>query len=232
MNKILLYIPLCMLFGLISCDTDMDNYSEPNETLTGKVIDAATGQPLLTEQPNGFQIRYKEIGYSTEAPDRYFWGKADGTYQHTKLFANQYEITVVNGPFIQSETKVIDIKGVTELDFTVTPYLNISGSDIALNGDVLTVKFTINRPPAVTSKLNSAFIAIDWNPNVGNAVNKIKETINYSATNDSDILGIPQTIQVDLKDLKKGYTYYVRIGACTDTNTSRYNYSEVLEFDY
>lgn len=232
MNKICLYISLCMLFGLISCESEMDNYSEPKETLTGKVIDAATGQPILTEQPNGFQIRYKEVGYSADAPDRYIWGKADGTFQHTKLFANQYEITPVNGPFVQPETKVIDIKGVTELDFTVTPYLNISEFTTSLTGGVLTVNFTINRPDVVTSKLNYAFIAIDWNPNVGNAVSKIKETINYSETDDSDILGKPQSIQIDLKSLEKGYTYYVRMGACTNANTSRYNYSTVMEFEY
>jgi hypothetical protein len=234
MKRVLFFIPVCLLCLFVSCEVEIDNYAEPSETLTGSVIDAITGQPILSEQPNGFQIRYKEIGYSVDSPDQFFWGKADGTFNNSKLFANTYDVTPVNGPFIQPETKRVDIKGVNKIEFTVTPYLNVTNPNCLLSGDVLTVTFKISRPDAVTSKLNNAFVAIDWNPNVGNAVNKTKQTINYSSIDDKSVLGATQTVTINLANvgIKKGYKYYVRIGACTNANNSRYNYSTRMEFDY
>jgi len=232
--NIYIFIALNLLFASVSCIPEIDDYAEPAETLTGRVIDAVTGQPILSEQPNGFQIKYKEIGFSSTSPDQFFWGKADGTFNNSKIFANTYEVTPVNGPFLQPETKTIEIKGVTELEFTVIPYLNISDPKISLANDVLTVTFKIMRPDAVSAKLNNAFVAVDWNPNVGNAVYKTKQTISFSQIDDAEILGVTQSVDINLANsgISKGYKYYVRIGACTNANSSRYNYSARLEFDY
>ena len=234
MKRILVILSICLAFVLTSCNPEIDNYKAPSETLTGRVIDAVTGQPILTEQPNGFQIRYKEIGYRTDSPDQFFWGKADGTFNHSKLFANTYEVTPVNGPFVQPETKTVEIKGITTMEFIVTPYLNVTEPTVSLSGDILTVTFKITRPSTISSKLNNSFVAIDWNPNVGNAVNKARQNTSYTNVADDDILDKVQTVTIDLsaRGINKGYKYYVRIGACTSSNTSRYNYSTRLEFDY
>lgn len=174
MKKIYKLLSVSLLAFITACSPDIDNYTEPGEAISGKVIDSVTGQPIQTEQPNGFQISFKEIGYSADAPNRFFWGKADGTFQNTKMFENEYEITAVNGLLIQPETQMVNIKGNVQVDFTVTPYLNISEASLSVSGDELTMTYRLHRPTAVTAKINNAFVAIDWNPNVGNAVSKAK----------------------------------------------------------
>ena len=90
------------------------------------------------------------------------------------MFENENEITAVNGLLIQPETQMVNIKGNVQVDFTVTPYLNISEASLSVSGDELTMTYRLHRPTAVTAKINNAFVAIDWNPNVGNAVSKAK----------------------------------------------------------
>ena len=108
MKKVFLsLIYLLALGAMTSCD--VDNYDGPDGTLTGSVIDAITGQPIQTEQPNGYRIKYKEISWSENATDQFLWGKPDGSFNHTKLFAGTYEMTAVEGAFVDSETEVVDI---------------------------------------------------------------------------------------------------------------------------
>ncbi|RYY17995.1 MAG: DUF3823 domain-containing protein, partial [Chitinophagaceae bacterium] len=53
LNSILLFI---VVFAFASCEKD--NYDEPGETIKGRVIDAATGEPVLTDQGSeGTRVR-------------------------------------------------------------------------------------------------------------------------------------------------------------------------------
>lgn len=134
------YIFLSTAFLLItSCSMfELDNYDAPSETLRGEVVDAATGNPVLTDQGSeGIRVRLTELSWGdnvTHNPD--FFCMPDGTFQNTRLFKGNYNIRI-DGPFIPllreddrgvpiaDETKNMDIEGVTEVRFEVEPFLNI-----------------------------------------------------------------------------------------------------------
>lgn len=152
MKNIAFYI---LLFGLISTSScsifEMDNYDEPAETLQGEIVDAATGEPLLTDQGSeGIRVRLTELSWgenATHNPD--FNCMSDGTFQNTKLFKGMYNIRI-DGPFIPllreddrgvpiaDETQNVDIDGVTQVKFEVQPFLKVEwvGEPVVSNGKV------------------------------------------------------------------------------------------------
>jgi hypothetical protein len=152
MKKIAFYI---LLFGLISTSScsilEMDNYDEPSETLQGEIVDAATGEPVLTDQGSeGIRVRLTELSWgdnATHNPD--FNSMSDGTFQNTKLFMGMYNVRI-DGPFIPlireddrgvpiaDETQNVDIAGLTQVKFEVQPFLKVEwvGEPVVSNGKV------------------------------------------------------------------------------------------------
>lgn len=52
-----------IMVSMSSCDTfKLDNYDEPEETIWGEVVDAATGERVLTDQGSeGIRVRLTEL---------------------------------------------------------------------------------------------------------------------------------------------------------------------------
>lgn len=101
-------------------------------------MDAATGEPVLTDQGSeGIRIRLTELSWGDNVvhnPD--FYSMPDGTFQNTRLFKGTYNVRI-DGPFIPllreddrgvpiaDETQTVDIEGVTRVKFEVQPFLNV-----------------------------------------------------------------------------------------------------------
>lgn len=147
------------LLSVTSCSLfELDNYDAPEETLRGAVVDAATGNPVLTDQGSeGIRVRLTELSYGDNVqhnPD--FYCKPDGTFQNTKLFAGEYNIRI-DGPFIPlvreadgvliaDETINTTIKGVTEVKFEVQPFLNVEITELPQVSDgKITAKVKVTR---------------------------------------------------------------------------------------
>ena len=143
MKKIAYFIILAALLSAPSCSMfELDNYDAPEETLQGVVVDAATGEPVLTDQGSeGIRVRLTELSWGdnvTHNPD--FYCMPDGTFRHTKLFKGRYNVRI-DGPFIPllreddrgvplaDETQTLDIAGVTEVKFEVQPFLKVEWVD-------------------------------------------------------------------------------------------------------
>lgn len=139
MKKIAYFIVLAALLSAPSCSMfELDNYDAPEETLQGVVVDAATGEPVLTDQGSeGIRVRLTELSWEgnvTPNPD--FYCMPDGTFRNTKIFKGKYNVRV-DGPFIPllreddrgvpiaDETKTLDIGGVTDVKFEVQPFLKV-----------------------------------------------------------------------------------------------------------
>lgn len=152
MKKILLYILLPALVSFSACNTfELDNYDEPAETLQGEVVDAATGEPVLTDQGSeGIRVRLTELNWGDNVnhnPD--FYCMPDGTFQNTKIFKGTYNIRI-DGPFIPllreddrgvplaDETQTMEIAGVTKVKFEVQPFLKVEwvGEPTVSNGKI------------------------------------------------------------------------------------------------
>jgi hypothetical protein len=139
MKKVSFYILLLAQFSVTSCSLfELDNYVEPVETLQGEVVDAETGEPVLTDQGSeGIRVRLTELSWGdnvTPNPDLYCM--PDGTFQNTRLFKGTYNIRI-DGPFIPllreddrgvplaDETQDVDIQGTTQVRFEVQPFLKV-----------------------------------------------------------------------------------------------------------
>jgi hypothetical protein len=212
--------------GLVSCE--YDNYEGPDGTVTGRVIDAVTGNPIVTEQPDGFRIRYDEVSWGENPVAQYFWGKADGTFNNTKLFAGTYEITPVEGAFVTPEPKTVEVKAgsVTTVDFTVTPYISFHNVSIAKDG-ATTVKatFTLTKNVSSSKVQDYRIFASAKTPYVGTIVFESDISTAATALSEAD-LGKP--VEVTLNNYVPGTTYHIRIGARCENNAGRYNMTEIV----
>ncbi len=227
MKKIIYLFYIAITSGcLISCN-EIDNYDAPAETLTGSVIDETTNRPIITEQPNGFRIKLSEISWSDNPQPEYFWGKADGTFNNTKIFYGTYEISPVEGAFFDIEPVRSEIKGTTKIDFKVIPYLSVTASDISVSNGTLHVTYNLSRTK-VGDKIIDARVFVSTNPHVGSNVliNDLSPLKDLSEIDDVEILGT--TFKESIDGLEPGKTYYVRVGARTNNPSKRYNFTEIV----
>lgn len=151
MKKLFYYIAnLIIVAGIFSC-TKIDNYTEPGETLKGTVVDAATGDPVLTDQGSeGTRIRMRELSWKASAPENLdFFCMKEGIFQNTKVFKGNYNLRVdgafipivrvnTDGDTLVDESKTLDINGVTEVKFEVQPFLKLEwqGTPTVSNGKI------------------------------------------------------------------------------------------------
>jgi hypothetical protein len=198
MKKIAYYILFCALFSFSSCELfDLDNYDEPAETLQGEVVDAATGERVLTDQGSeGIRVRLTELSWEgietpTHNPD--FFCMPDGSFQNTKLFKGKYNIRI-DGPFIPlvredergvplaDETQTVDISGVTKVKFEVQPFLKIEwvGEPTVSNGKI-TAKVRVTRAVSEADFRNKIEPMGGYNDNFLN-VTDIQFFVSYSSS--------------------------------------------------
>jgi hypothetical protein len=214
---------------LLFCSCEIDNYDEPNGMLTGRVIDAVTGNPIVTEQPQGFRIRYEEISWSDNPTAQFFWGKADGTFNYTKLFAGRYRIMPVEGAFVTPDPKEADIKSgnTTTVDFTVTPYISFSNVSIVKDGNTVRATFTLTRNVATAVLQDYRVFATGATPYVGTQLFDNNISTNSVSINESN-LGTPVSVLLP-ENFVSGKVYYIRVGARCQNSSGRYNMTEVVE---
>lgn len=225
MNKIIFCLFSAILVVLVaSCELlEVDTYSTPDATLKGSLKDAS-GNPFITQQPNGFKIRLIEEGSSQP---RDFWGKPDGTFFNSKIFEGTYKIVPTEGAFFSVDTVRMEISGTTTIDFEITPYLTINAS-IAAEGSNLKATYTIEKAPGTGKIQNSRLLVNKWNPNVGMNYSDENTVRDLSNTSDATIV---QTEYIDQIDdyLESGVTYYARIAVLADNPAGKYNFSAVQE---
>lgn len=152
MKKISIHMLTLVLLTFTSCSLfEIDNYEEPAETLQGEVVDAVTGEPVLTDQGSeGIRVRLTELSWGDNVtPNPDFFCMPDGKFQNTKLFKGTYNIRL-DGPFIPlvreddrgvplaDETQTMDIAGKTSVRFEVQPFLKVEwvGEPQVINGKV------------------------------------------------------------------------------------------------
>ncbi len=265
MKKIFYLLCIALpVFFLGSCE--LDNYDWPEETLKGKVVDAATGEPVLTDQGSeGTRIRLRELSWKgTIAPDNLdFYCMKDGTFQNTKVFKGNYNVRAdgafipllrrnAAGDTIADETKTMDIKGVTEIEFRVQPFLKLEwvGQPTISNGQI-TATFKVTRavsPADFRAKIepmggyNANFLNVtdvrlfvSQLPFVGYREwdNRYSNEINYSGSSFEALLGQPITIKTK-GVIPPGRTVFIRAAARINYATEtirRHNYNAAVRVD-
>ncbi|MBZ4187353.1 DUF3823 domain-containing protein [Niabella beijingensis] len=268
--KRLYYIILnsVLLAGIFSC-TKIDNYDEPKETLKGRVVDVATGEPVLTDQGSeGTRVRMRELSWTAANPENLdFFCMKEGVFQNTKVFKGTYNVRVDgafiplvrlndNGDTIANESKTLDIKGVTELEFKVQPFLKLEwvGTPSVANGKITaTVKVTRAVSPADFKakigpmgnysdaeldemlQVTDVRLFVSQVPYVGyrewdNRYSVINE---YSGNDFEALLGQPITITTQ-ETIPSGRTVFIRAAARINyatENIKRHNYNAAARVD-
>ena len=221
-----------MVFMLSSCGYfEYDNYEEPNSGIEGTVVDKKTNELYCSETANSYKIEYYELSWeeaghaNTQA--RFFWGKADGTFTNTKIFAGEYRITLKEGAFYAPDPEIVTLeKGeMTKLNYAVTPYARVNIDEITLSGtkqNNLVIKYTVedtqkeiditNVDKGVYTLSEAQVFISSKSPNVG--VNNTESK--YTVT------------EKNVKNLPAG-KYWVRIGVRTNNPGKKYNFSRILE---
>lgn len=147
------------LLAATSCSLfQLDNYDAPSETLRGKVVDIATGEPVLTDQGSeGIRVRLIETSWEGNVTPLDFYCRPDGTFQNTKLFKADYNVRV-DGPFVPiyledqngipvvNKTQDIRLKGEKSITFEVQPFLKVELDDTPMvNDGVITARVKVTR---------------------------------------------------------------------------------------
>ena len=216
----LIMITICLFFT--SCE--QDNYSLPSGGIKGSVFDS-NNETVQTEQPNGIKIRLIEEKYGDGVTPNDFWCQADGTFENDFVFEGKYNVTPIEGAFFPIDPIEVDIKGVTEVDFNVIPFLTIDASVNVENGNVIIV-YTLSREQ-VGGKITQAKTLVSSYPTVSNTINEMNITHDLSGIDDVEILDNQYTDTIT--DLTPGDTYYIRVGAIAANSYNKYNYSKVIK---
>ena len=151
---------LFIALTLSACDAfEIDNYKEPGETIEGIVVDAKTGDPILTDQGSeGIRVRLTELSYGENVdhnPD--FFCRPDGSFRNTKIFPGNYNIRI-DGPFIpvyrdtddgtviSDDTWYGKISGTTNVKFEVHPFLKVEFVETpSVSNGQITAKVKVTR---------------------------------------------------------------------------------------
>ncbi|WP_164849934.1 DUF3823 domain-containing protein [Mucilaginibacter limnophilus] len=243
--KKLIYAGLALaLFAVTSCSKDYDNYPEPEETLTGSVVDSETGEGIQTEAGgNGTRIRLDELSYSDNPTPYYFYSMQDGTFNNNKIFKGHYRVSV-EGPFVPllqtdasgnvtvDNRKELDINGTTNVQFEVEPFLNVEwvGEPVYNAADsTVTVQARFTRGtsnPNFQQNITDVYLYVNFLPYVGNnyRVDRLSTQVSYSG----DTAPVGETITLTSSNkLDQHRDYYLRVGARISYGQNWYNYTTV-----
>ena len=239
---------LYSLFAIIiiaSCKK-LDNFTEPNATLTGKVVDITNkNAQIQTETGGGIRIKLEEISWSDNPTPFYFNAMQDGTFNNTKLFPGTNKVSVegafvplvqydANGTITVDNRQTVELKaGQTEIEFQVEPLLRVQWiGEPVLNADsTITVQAAVSRGtnnPKFQADVSDVFFYLNSVPFVGNNNydNRYSKQLTYSGTTGNAILGQTLTLTTTGK-LPAKRSFWLRVGARTTYGLKQYNYTDI-----
>lgn len=242
---------LIVLLLEVSC-VKIDNYGLPDAKIEGRIIDAYTGENLLTTQ-GGFTIRTWERSWDQNNNNYESLAvKQDGSYKNTKMFAGTYDMLCYGGAFWPCDTvKGIQItsKGVVQ-NFEVVPYLEVTDFKCILQkegftGNQLLLSCKLKAPRTEgLPKLYELKSFINTSPWCGNGhsieINEyIDSKIEFNRIwgEEMTFSGLPESSKESVVytlpplAVKSGYTYWVRVGIAVDDAYRNYNYSEIIKVE-
>lgn len=216
MKNILFFLLVLLLLN--GCK--VDNFPEPNVTISGRIIDAQTNNLVESGGSNGGSVVKFYQGNSTQA--QIFTTFPDGTFTNSREFASSYRY-VAEGPFqrLATDTPTITVNAIAAIDIKVTPNVRLTASVLSQSGTTAIIKVTYEKVPVTQTLVKLGLV---WsnvtNPNIftftgGNIFMK-----------DVQSMGLTSGFQeFSITGLKTGTKYYVRASAATNAPGNYYNYS-------
>ncbi|MBE9462716.1 DUF3823 domain-containing protein [Dyadobacter subterraneus] len=225
MKKIKIYIPaLLLVLALNACK--IDNYPAPDAQLHGTFLDIDTNEPVEQDIIRGSTIEFIEHGYASQTK-QVMIVKNDGTYRNDLIFSNTYTITPVRGNFVPAEPQEVDVKGETQLDFKVQPYIRVKDAKIEKVGSKVVATFKLQQ--TVINNVKKIGLYAHPEPAVGEPMRTVLADQEINAVTDPNKI---YTLEIDLpsnsSNLKAGSQYFFRVGALIDAPESKFNYAKAV----
>jgi len=133
---------LLLILGLAAASCEYDNFEEPKSTLSGRIV--YQGEPLgLRSQ--GVQLELWQHGYDLFQKIPVHVAQ-DGTFSAV-LFDGDYKLTLLrgNGPWMDNTDSLdVQLRGSQMIDVEVEPYYTSTDPSYTVNGNTMTVDFTVN----------------------------------------------------------------------------------------
>lgn len=149
----------------------------------------------------------------------------DGTFQNTKLYPQNYTITI-EGPIVKFDPTSVDLSDGTgkNVDLTVTPLVSPKIINGTTSGTSIDVQYSIVPAAGYTVKKKEIYCSTATYPTASTG----------SLTNiySTKTVALPSELSgtVKITGLVSGTKYYLRIGAqSSSTATSLFNYSNQIE---
>jgi hypothetical protein len=236
MNKIIKGIMTAsVLLAGYAC-SKVDNYSAPNATFQGNIIDSVTGQNILTET-GGAEIQLLQTSWVAN-PDPYnIPSKQDGSFQDTRIFSGSYSVIPTQGAFWPTDTLKTQVNGTISHNFTVVPYLEILNFKDSLSADslVMTCNLMAPRTDGLPEVLE-IWPFVNSTPFVGSGSSISNYTISDNTNPSYNLAAINSnwnatiaatTYRVVVHGLLSGRTYYARLGVRVNDSYKKYDLSPI-----
>lgn len=230
MKKIYTLLTILGCVGIVACEKD--NYKSPDGSISGNIIDKATGEKVPQQTLNGAKVRLYQTNYSKSEPISSSV-HSDGSYANDFIFAAPYKI-IAEGPFFYNDTVNVNVSQNTKQDLIVTPFLRVSCQLVSKTNNSITVKVNARlgegntQQIARTAVVASQSASLDIN-NFYNVDQKGNGRILVNTESLSNIKVQDSTFTFTLQSLKPGTKYFVRGCARTINAASYYNYAPMIE---
>ena len=244
MKKILYAIAICA--AAVSCDMfQLDNQEGPNAQVTGKLLDAITGEKIGVEtaqtasidwstwsyvyKADGGAIVVVEQGWDAEQ-DQDWLVRYDGTYTNKLVFAADYVMSTKKLPCYDPDNTAFTIKeGKNKLDFEVVPYCRIVDLEITpkkdFSGQLTKLVATFSVELGDAGKANKvANVAFCANTQVFVGCNYQNLAKNSGAKKKNVSANTKITLEIDMNDkqneelFKYSRDRYLRVAAMANGN--------------
>ncbi|GAB3659362.1 DUF3823 domain-containing protein [Echinicola sediminis] len=200
---------LLLILGLAAVSCEYDNFEEPKSTLSGRIV--YQGEPLgLRSQ--GVQLELWQHGYDLFQKIPVHVAQ-DGTFSAV-LFDGDYKLTLLrgNGPWMDNTDSLdVQLRGSQMIDVEVEPYYTLSAPSYSVNGNTMTVNFTVN---GIHTDRNLEFASIYMGRTSLTDALRNEGAATVQAANIT--LGTPMSIDVEIPAGLAGRSdIYVRVGVKT-----------------
>lgn len=201
----------------------IDNYTAPNATLSGKVIDSVTAEMVENGGANAGTIIQVYEGNSRQPILCNSF--SDGRFANATFFNGSYKVMAVGAFKMATDTINVSVNGNTEIEIKVIPNVRLKTTLINRNASTATIKVDYEKihNDQIISQLCIIWSTIP-NPNMftfSGGGQQTEEVISQNL--------ITGEMTFTITGLNAGQKYHIRAAARTNAAGGYYNYSKPIE---
>lgn len=223
--KKIIFIYFAAILGLCFTACEKDNLDGPDASFSGEIRDKKTGELIPQEISDGSRVYFIEMGWGDNPPVQNMVIQKDGTFNNNMIFSGDYKIIMNRGNYVPMDTIDYKIKkGKNYQVFEVNPYLRILEPEIYISGRNIIGKFKLEQ--VTSNQVYRISLFAHSHIDVSNKLNIINRTIELNRSiSDGEAFELSINLDDYSSTLVSGKSYYLRLGAQSHGNETKYNYA-------